>query len=322
MMKSGVSVIVSFYNAEKYLEGCLDSLTGQTLKDIQIILVDDGSTDAGLSLIKEMATEHENVLVLHKENSGQGDSRNVGFAKAEKKYIYYMDVDDFIAEDALEKLYLQAEIYNADMVVFNSINILDDVPVVPQYSMIPNSKVLGGLYTKRSLEAGVVFEGKEYVKRSLSAVEGFFPPVWISFYRRDFLLNSHVLFEKIIHEDNIYSMETALAAQRVVYINDTLHFRRIVASSITNQKKTEKHIVGALRVLEHASALYDREKKDLLMKKALHHWTLLSAGIAYSEMMNCSKTIRRKHKKEFIGLLLQDIRKYNPQLVLKSIIKV
>ena len=100
-----VSVIIPVYNVEHYLEDCVDSILRQTLQGINIILIDDGSTDLSGEICNRYAEEYSNIQVVHKKNEGQGVARNVGVSMADGEYIYFMDSDDLLQEDALLFLY-------------------------------------------------------------------------------------------------------------------------------------------------------------------------------------------------------------------------
>lgn len=109
-MNVKVSVIIPVYNREKYIEKCLNSVLSQTLKEIEIICVDDGSTDGTYDLLQSYSEKYNNVIVLHQENQGSGPARNKGIECARGKYICFMDSDDYYAQDcALEHLYTIAE---------------------------------------------------------------------------------------------------------------------------------------------------------------------------------------------------------------------
>lgn len=112
-----VSIIVPVYNTEKYLERCISSLKNQSLKDIEIILVDDSSTDSSLEICKKMATDDSRIKVIHKVNEGAGKARNAGLEAATGKYIGFVDSDDFVGEDMYKTLCAKAEEYGSDLVM-------------------------------------------------------------------------------------------------------------------------------------------------------------------------------------------------------------
>ena len=100
-----VSIIVPIYNVEQYLPACLDSLVNQTLQDIEIILVDDGSTDKSGQICEEYAQKGKRITVLHKKNGGLSDARNYGIKKSKGKYISFIDSDDYLSEKFISILY-------------------------------------------------------------------------------------------------------------------------------------------------------------------------------------------------------------------------
>ena len=114
-----VSVLVPIYNVEKYLDECLASLAKQTLKDIEIICINDGSTDNSPKILQKYAKKYPNFVVINKQNSGYGDSMNKGLEKATGEYIGIVESDDFIESDAFEKLYKLAHETKADIVKAN-----------------------------------------------------------------------------------------------------------------------------------------------------------------------------------------------------------
>lgn len=112
---SKVSIIVPVYNVEKYIRKCLDSIINQTLEDIEIILVDDGSKDASGSICDEYALQDNRISVIHKENGGLSDARNTGVKRATSDYILFIDSDDYIKENMVECLYKLLVDYQVDM---------------------------------------------------------------------------------------------------------------------------------------------------------------------------------------------------------------
>ncbi len=114
-----ISVIVPVYNVEKYIKECLESIINQTYRNIEIILVDDGSTDNSGKICDEYAKIDSRIKVIHKENEGISKTRNIGIEKACGEYIQFADSDDYMEIDAIEKIYNIAKEYNADIVSFS-----------------------------------------------------------------------------------------------------------------------------------------------------------------------------------------------------------
>ena len=116
-MQPSVSVIIPVYNIEKHLEKCLDSVIGQTLKDIEIIVVNDGSTDNSLDIITQYARKDSRIVIVDKPNEGLAYARKSGIEAAHGKYVQHLDGDDFLEPDACELLFKRAEETDADIVI-------------------------------------------------------------------------------------------------------------------------------------------------------------------------------------------------------------
>ena len=124
-MEELVSIILPIYNAEKYLERCLESIITQTYANIEIILINDGSTDNSINIIKEYAIKDSRIIIIDKENEGVSVARNIGILKARGKYICFVDADDYIEKSMIEKMKCCIDKENVDLVRINYYNIMD-----------------------------------------------------------------------------------------------------------------------------------------------------------------------------------------------------
>ena len=115
-MNDKISVILPCYNSEKYIEKCIESILNQTYQNIEIIIIDDGSTDHTLKILEKYKKENDKISIIKKKNTGVSDSRNIGIKEAKGKYIMFVDSDDFLELDAIEKLYLNIKKYKANIV--------------------------------------------------------------------------------------------------------------------------------------------------------------------------------------------------------------
>lgn len=151
-----VSVIVPVYNVANYLSRFFDSVQSQSLKDIEIILVDDGSTDDSLKVCQNMADTDSRVKVIHQKNSGSGAARNRGLDVALGKYVYFVDPDDYIDENLLLENYKLAEKYSANLVIFGYFNeTISNTcvgEIIPDFSFFQNhhdfEKIIPSLFKK------------------------------------------------------------------------------------------------------------------------------------------------------------------------------
>lgn len=139
-----VSVIVPVYNVERYLEKCIKSICSQTYQYLEIILVDDGSTDCSGAICDAWAEKDSRIRVIHKENGGLSDARNAGIEIAAGSWFMFVDSDDFITPDTIERLYRAAAEHDCEMAVCNIVRIYDDGATEPFYAPIRELTVLDG----------------------------------------------------------------------------------------------------------------------------------------------------------------------------------
>ena len=115
-----VSVIIPMYKVEEYLRECLDSVVNQTLKEIEVLCIDDGSPDRSAEIASEYVSKYSNFKLIRKENGGQSSARNLGIEVASGEYVYFLDADDYIDAQMLEKLYQRASEGALDIIYFNT----------------------------------------------------------------------------------------------------------------------------------------------------------------------------------------------------------
>ena len=126
MKKEKVSVIIPIYNVEKYLEKCLNTIINQTYKNLEIILIDDGSTDKSSTICDEYCEKDKRIKVIHKNNEGVSSARNKGIELSKGKYIVFIDPDDYVTDEHVEVLYDCIISNNVDLVISNLIDINED----------------------------------------------------------------------------------------------------------------------------------------------------------------------------------------------------
>lgn len=137
-----VSVIVPIYNVEQYLDKCVESILSQTYSHFELILVDDGSTDHSRVICDEWKKRDDRVRVIHKENGGLSDARNVGIDASNGDWLLFVDGDDFISANAIEKMYNAANEYDCEIAVCNMVRIYDDGSTEPFYHPVDKTTVL------------------------------------------------------------------------------------------------------------------------------------------------------------------------------------
>lgn len=255
MKQPKVSVIIPVYNTEPYLRQCLDSVVNQTLRDIEIICVDDGSTDGSLSILKEYEQKDLRVTVISQPNEGQSSARNNALRCARGEYIDFLDSDDYLAPDALEKALRAARENDLDAAVFG---------VEPFYQSEWLARNPPVVYKQRA-EATGVMTGVQYVKTAKDRGT-YIVTAWIALWRRALLEKNGVTFKKgIIHEDNLFSFQAYMAAERVMRIPDRLYHRRLREDSIMTSPVSAKNVIGyftcAVGVMQYGLRNEDTDKE-------------------------------------------------------------
>ncbi len=232
MTNPKISVIIPVYNVEKYLSECLDSIINQTLKDTEIICVNDGSTDNSLSILKEYASKDDRIKIIDKENEGQGYARKVGLDIATGKYILFCDSDDYYAElTAFEELYNYIEKVKVDVVIFNFIqknDINKSINYITDYNKYPQKDVFSYLDIDNILIFNTVAWLKIYSKQFFDRyVEWYFP-------------------KKIKFEDAPFHYQVLLRAKCSFY-NKYLYVYRVRINSTMTMKNFDDKIIDSLK---------------------------------------------------------------------------
>lgn len=223
-MSIKVSVIVPVYNVEAYVGKCIDSILSQTYKNYELILLNDGSTDGSYDVLLKYEG-NPCVTIVNKANTGQSDTRYQGLLMAKGDYVYFVDSDDFIESDTLEKLIAQADETNAD-VVFGRYRLIDE-----RGNILREQKK----YTISSLI------GTENILRDAICVSNFKASLCIKLIKRNHLVKSYVEEIRDIHlnEDIFLSIILALHCRRVSFINDIIYNVLQRGDSLTRNLKPE-----------------------------------------------------------------------------------
>ncbi|AUS95703.1 hypothetical protein CDQ84_01560 [Clostridium thermosuccinogenes] len=219
-----VSVVMPVFNAERYLPEAVDSLLNQTLEGMEIILVNDGSTDGSGRIAEEYASRHENVTVIHQQNQGVSVARNAGIARARGEYIGFADADDWLEPNAYERMYEAAKAYNCDIISCDFFTV-NPGAMSRKVNTFPFDKGRC-IYTD-----GIRKEILPFFIRS----DAFASP-FNKIYRLDFIKKNGTLFPEGIRigEDYLFNMMAFTRASTFFHIPEALYNYRIVEGSATN----------------------------------------------------------------------------------------
>lgn len=242
-----ISVIVPVYNVEKYLNRCIDSILNQTFKQIEIILVDDGSTDKSPIICDEYCDRYENIKVIHKENNRVSAARNDGIKIASGKYIALVDSDDWIEPNMLEEMYNKAEEFHTDIAMCD----FRKVGVESKYTV--SQPIREGYYDRNMIETElfpclIMFENIE------------FPPTISNctcLFRRKFIIEHNLFYDENIHycEDSIFGSKAMYNANRFYYMKNRYFYNYFYnpnsTTSTCNMKKWDSYLIINQRLKQY-----------------------------------------------------------------------
>ena len=290
-----ISVIIPVYNVENYLHECVDSVLGQTYKNLEIILVDDGSTDSSGKICDEYAEKDSRIVVIHKKNDGPSKTRNAGLNRATGKYIYFLDSDDFITENAMETLVSAAESDSADLVFFDAFSFADDG------SQVKQGYTVKGNYTPKS--------GYE-ILTELHKNKDYHCAIYLLFIRHSLLADNNISFLESAYcsEDMLFTYQVYCSAEKAVQCKNTMYHRRYRSGSIVTSKKTSRHFRSCRDVYEKIRAYSEKIGKtgDYMATE----YTVRCAYNALNIYQKLSKNDKKLCKNEYKNLK-KDILSYN-----------
>lgn len=236
-----VSIVVPFYNTEKYIGKCLDSLVNQTLSDIEIICVNDGSTDKSLEIVQNFANKDARIKIIEQENLKQGAARNNGTKFATGEYIGFVDSDDWIDLDYYEKLYFAAKKYDSDIAL--AVNV-----------RIGNGKTKKRLNIEKEEFKTILQEKFDICSIAKN------PCPTNKIYKLTMLKNNDVVWSEGCYcEDKLFSIQAVYYANGVVSVPGVNYYYFRNPDSTVNSKKTQKHIDDKLNA-QRAVLNFAKEK--------------------------------------------------------------
>ena len=235
-----VSVIIPVYNTEQYVAKTIESILNQTLYDIEIILINDGSKDNSLSILEQYAGIDKRIRLINQDNKGLSVSRNIGIEAANGEYILFMDSDDLLDKNTLEQCYKKSKDNNLEFVFFDADAFSDDdIDLSKMYS-----------YNRSGLFEDSVFNGKQLLKYQINN-NLFRSSVCLMFFLRDFITKNKISFiPNILHEDEPFTFKCYYYAQRVGRIDNTFFKRRYRYNSIMTTAFNLKNLNSYFTVIK------------------------------------------------------------------------
>lgn len=271
-MSTLLSIIVPVYNTAPYLNEAMTSLCTQVAPndrnvEIEIICVDDGSTDNSLTVLKEWAQRDTRVKVYHQKNQGQSVARNEALRHAHGEWIYFFDSDDILRPDALLNAYWQALHWQADIVMFGAHMIAEDGTTIENERYYRHHDLV-------ELCRDSVATGDE-VMQALLRTFTFRAVPWLYLVRASFLRDSAISFYPgIIHEDELFTASLILSAKRITIMSDKMVLHRMRGDSTMGHKFSRRNMDCYLTVVEQMEIWAKKHPEHSKMAKAYLRYTL------------------------------------------------
>ena len=288
-----ISVIVPVYNTHDYLNECIDSVLNQSLADFELICIDDGSTDDSLDILKDYEKKDTKVQVISQENRGLGASRNVGLNIAQGEYVMFLDSDDYLKSDALEKLYNEANNNDLDLVLFKIIN-FNNKTGKQSRSEYFDMKFL------KDIVKDDIFTWVQVKERifdiSVTATSKLF--------KRE-LISDIAFPEGLIFEDNLFFIKVIFKANSVYFYDDYFYYRRIRPDSITNSYYSEYSdcIVIYDRIIEFVKSIGKYDEFDYMIFNR-----------QCFDLFHRFKLLREEYKEDYFNKLKDSFANYKEEL--------
>lgn len=316
-----LSILVPIYNVEKYLKECLDSIINQTLEDIEVICINDGSTDSCAEILEEYSAKDKRIKVINKENSGYGASMNIGLNTATGEYIGIVESDDFVKKTMYEDLYNIATKNKADIVKSDYF----------YYTTNNNQKRKAGKISK--FRANKIITVKSYPQ--LLKMQ---PSIWSAIYKRDFLNNHNIRFLETpgaSYQDTSFSFKVLALAKSIVLTNkaylcyrqdnenSSVHAKDKIfiicdeykeINEFINKYPEVKNIVNTQKLIkEYKAYMWNLKRVDEKHKDAFLD-TFSNTFKEYYEAGDLNKEFYKKCGKKNIELLISDKKKFRAHI--------
>lgn len=295
-----ISVIMPLYNTETYLRTAIDSILTNSQTKIEIILINDGSTDSSEEICLSYVSKFDNVRYFKQENAGQGAARNLGLNIAKGKYIYFMDSDDYLEVDALDKLYSLANDGDFEGVFFDAEVFFDSEMNLNDKFPIGNEKNY-----QRPFSLGTFQSGQDLLE-TFTREYSFTVSPCLYFVRRDVIEEAQLRFpEGIIHEDQYFAIMMLLNLGKCKHINNRYFKRRIRKSSTMTSQNYGKNLKGYATNIILLDNIVDKTIFSNYSNEEAYLKQLYNLYIAFIKYFKKSSVEEKDNHKEIINKTFQ-----------------
>lgn len=304
-----VSVIVPIYNAEKHLKKCIDSLVFQTYKNLEIVLINDGSSDKSGQICDEYAISFENIKVIHQKNQGPSITRNNGILSSTGYYIMFVDADDYIDREMVERLLYEAQNKSSDLVICGF------VQNIYKNKRIHNKIIKNNDFFMANKNEIFNFSEKLFVDVNFNSV-------WAKLYRKSIMIENSIFFSNDMNmaEDTYFNTNYIKVANRISILSDCLYYyNRYDGETLINRYHPDKYEI-LNKAFENILEYYKMNEKCCCPEKIFYIYNLKLKDINSSFMElyhpNCKLDNRSKH--EFVKKLINDNNTYIQNCIAKN----
>ncbi len=265
-MKAKISIIVPVYKVEKFIDQCITSLTNQTLKDIEIILIDDGSPDKCGKICDDYAKKDKRIKVIHKENNGVSSARNDGIKASTGKYLMFVDSDDWAEPNMCEVAYNTIEEKQVDIAIFTAYR---NYPNFEEEVHAPSKLLIKTKKDLNKLQASTIYFGY-FDQLQQNARYDCMPAPWSKIYKSELIKNNNIMFNtnvKGIFDDGLFVVETIEHAKKVYIDKIPLYHFRYITTSLTHNYKANVLNIYDL-VFQELENFKEKYQKDELYEES------------------------------------------------------
>ena len=275
-----VSIVIPIYKVEKELPRCLDSVLKQTYTNIEVLMIDDGSPDGSGGIAKAYALKDSRFIYFKKENGGLSDARNYGIERASGEFLFFLDSDDYIANETIEKLVSEVEKHDLDVVLGNAIKEYE----VKSEDLIKNQR------------ASDVMTGEDYFAFAIKNKQ-YSPVAWNGLYKAKMIKEKELYFVKgLLHEDMHWKPRVLLSTTKVKFIDDRFYHYIIRKESITQTKDLTQNIKDSLWIYQDLERYYISKEKEIKEENFKLFRNELANLYIYSLTQRVVDTIKFKQK--------------------------
>ena len=303
-----ISLITPVYNVAEFLRECLDSLANQTLKEVEFICINDGSTDGSLDILNEYASKDDRFVIISQENQGQGVAKNKGIELARGEYIIFVDPDDWIDLDTFEVLYNKFLETGVDIIQF-------DYDIHYEAGRYHKTRSYGKnlrKYLNYSIKTNDTYNWRNISKGQFSHISLL---ACDKAYKLDFLKKNNIKFAPNRHsEDNIFSIAANLLANKILYLNRSFYHYRTRLGSATNKVSDDSfcvfdnvELIKEFLISNNLFRGFEKDFEDYLVSAFASQYPYIPEQSIERYLNMCKETMSEKEHKKFLREIKGDL---------------